>query len=157
LTDETTAENAAFWTSRLYEGIGKTMPMRFEEVTKARVVMTMEVDSRVHQPMGVLHGGASVVLAESAASTGANLNCAAGMAAMGQEINANHIRSKRTGTIRAVAEPLHVGRTSQVWTIVIRDEEEKLVCVSRCTLAVIPMPADADPGPMADLRKAIAP
>ena len=143
MDEETTAGNRDFWTSRLATVIGQAIPMRFEEVSKARVVMTMTVDSRVHQPMGVLHGGASVVLAESAASTGANLHCAPGMVALGQEINANHIRPKRDGILRAVAEPLHVGRTSQVWSVVIRDEQEKLVCVSRCTLAVVPAPADA--------------
>ena len=126
--------------ARLGSTIGQSIPMRFEEVAKERVVMTMEVDSRVHQPMGLLHGGASLVLAESAASTGANLHCAPGMVALGQEINANHIRGKRDGTLRATAEPLHVGRTSQVWSIMIRDEQERLVCVSRCTLAVVAAP-----------------
>ncbi len=129
------------WNERLNAVIGQAMPMRFEEVSRERVVMTMAVDSRVHQPMGLLHGGASVVLAESAASTGANLHCAPGMVALGQEINANHIRGKRDGMLRAIAEPLHVGRTSQVWSVLIRDEEERLVCVSRCTLAVVPAPA----------------
>jgi 1,4-dihydroxy-2-naphthoyl-CoA hydrolase len=129
------------WTERLNAVIGQAMPMRFEEVSPERVVMTMQVDSRVHQPMGLLHGGASVVLAESAASTGANLHCPKGMVALGQEINANHIRGVRDGTLRAVAEPLHVGRTSQVWSILIRDEDERLVCVSRCTLAVVPAPS----------------
>ena len=128
------------WNERLDAVIGQAMPMRFEEVSRERVVMTMQVDSRVHQPMGLLHGGASVVLAESAASTGANLHCAPGMVALGQEINANHLRGKADGTLRATAEPLHVGRTSQVWSILIRDEQERLVCVSRCTLAVIPAP-----------------
>ena len=128
------------WNERLNAVIGKAMPMRFEEVSRERVVMTMPVDSRVHQPMGLLHGGASVVLAESAASTGANLHCAPGMVALGQEINANHVRGVRDGTLRAVAEPLHVGRTSQVWSILIRDEQDRLVCVSRCTLAVVPAP-----------------
>ena len=126
------------WNARLDAVIGQGIPMRFEEVTPARVVMTMVVDSRVHQPMGLLHGGASLVLAESAASTGANLHCPPGMVALGQEINANHVRGKRDGTLRAIAEPLHVGRTSQVWSIAIRDEEGRLVCVSRCTLAVVP-------------------
>lgn len=130
------------WNERLDAVIGQAMPMRFEEVSPERVVMTMQVDARVHQPMGLLHGGASVVLAESAASTGANLHCAPGMVALGQEINANHIRGKRDGVLRAIAEPLHVGRTSQVWSILIRDEQERLVCVSRCTLAVVPTPND---------------
>jgi uncharacterized protein (TIGR00369 family) len=119
--------------------IGQGIPLRFEELTDERVVMTMIVDTRVHQPQGILHGGASVVLAESAASTGANRRCAPGMMAVGQEINANHLRAKRDGVLRAVAVPVHVGRTSQVWSIEIRDEAEKLVCISRMTLAVVPM------------------
>lgn len=133
-------EDIAYWNRRLESVIAQVIPMRFEQVSKSRVVMTMQVDSRVHQPMGVLHGGASVVLAESAASTGANLNCPDGMVALGQEINANHIRPKRDGILRAVAEPLHIGRASQVWAIDLRDEEGRLVCVSRCTLAVIAAP-----------------
>jgi uncharacterized protein (TIGR00369 family) len=109
-----------YWTGRIGGVIGQAIPMRFEEVSKERVVMTLEVDGRMHQPMGLLHGGVSVVLAESAASTGANLNCAPGMVALGQEINANHIRSIREGVLRAVAEPMHVGRSS---ISAIRDEQ----------------------------------
>lgn len=139
MPDEPT-EDVAYWNRRLESVIAQAIPMRFEEVSKSRVVMTLQVDSRVHQPMGVLNGGVSVMLAESAASTGANLNCPAGMVAMGQEINANHIRPKRDGILRAVAEPLHIGHTSQVWTIDLRDEEGRLVCVSRCTLAVVAAP-----------------
>jgi len=126
--------------ARMATVIGGALPLKFEEVSKDRVVMTMEIDHRVHQPMGVLHGGASVVLAESAASTGANLNCAEGMVALGQEINANHIRPKMSGIVRAVAVPVHIGRTSQVWTVDIRDEAGKLICTSRCTLSVVPRP-----------------
>jgi uncharacterized protein (TIGR00369 family) len=133
-------EDLAYWNQRLQDVIAQAIPMRFEHVSRSRVVMTMDVDSRVHQPMGVLHGGASVVLAESAASTGANLNCPDGMVALGQEINANHLRPKRDGILRAVAEPVHIGRASQVWSIDLRDEEGRLVCVSRCTLAVIAAP-----------------
>src|SRR6185295_15095585 len=115
-------------------------PLRFKHAAKDRVVMTMEVDQRTRQPMGVLHGGASMVLAESAASTGANLACPPGMVAVGQEINANHLRPKTEGVVTATATPVHIGRTSQVWSVEIRDEAGKLVCVSRCTLAVIPTP-----------------
>ena len=131
--------------ARMAAVIGGVLPIKFEEVSKDRVVMTMEIDHRVHQPMGVLHGGASVVLAESAASTGANLNCAEGMAALGQEINANHIRPKVSGVVRAVAVPVHIGRTSQVWIVEIRDEAGKLICTSRCTLAVIQRPPGMAP------------
>jgi uncharacterized protein (TIGR00369 family) len=123
-----------------------TLELHFEEITPERVIITMPVTKRVHQPFGVLHGGASVALAESAASIGANANCPDGMVAMGQEINANHLRPKSEGTLRAVATPVHVGRTSQVWSVEIRDEAEKLVCISRCTLAVVPAPTTAGRG-----------
>jgi len=128
----------AAWNRRMKSVIGGSIPIEFEHVAKDRVVATMVVDHRVHQPFGVLHGGASLVLAESVASVGAGLNCPEGMSAVGQEINANHVRAKRDGTVRAVAVPVHIGRTSQVWTIDIRDEEERLICISRCTLATVP-------------------
>ena len=128
------------WNRRMDAGIGSSIPMRFEEVTKERVVMTMPVDARVHQPFGLLHGGASMVLAESAASVGAGLNCPPGHVALGQAINGNHIRAKRDGTVRATAVPLHVGRRSQVWSVDIRDEAGALICVCRLTLAVVPAP-----------------
>jgi uncharacterized protein (TIGR00369 family) len=67
------------------------------------------------------------------------------MAALGQEINANHIRAKRDGIVRATALPVHIGRTSQVWTVDIRDEAGKLICTSRCTLAVVPLPPGLQP------------
>lgn len=102
------------WNGRLDSAIGQSIPMRFEHISIDRVVMTMPVDRRVHQPWGMLHGGASLVLAETAASTGAGLNCPEGMVAVGQEINANHIRPKTSGVVRAVATPIHIGRTSQV-------------------------------------------
>jgi uncharacterized protein (TIGR00369 family) len=119
----------------------ETLGLVFEEITSERVVISMAVTPRVHQPFGVLHGGASAALAESAASIGANANCPDGMIALGQEINANHLRPKSDGTLRAVAVPVHIGRRTQVWTVEIRDENEKLVCVSRCTLAVVPAQA----------------
>ncbi|HLO01946.1 MAG TPA: hotdog fold thioesterase [Symbiobacteriaceae bacterium] len=108
-------------------------------VEKERVVATMPVDHRTRQPFGLLHGGASVLLAETVASIGGQLNAPEGMAAVGMEINANHLRSKREGLVRATATPIHVGRTSSIWSIEIADEAGKLVCVSRCTIAFVPM------------------
>lgn len=145
--NETTSIDLEKLNERIRRVIGRAIPMRIEHVSRERVVITMEIDHRVHQPAGILHGGASLVLAESAASIGAGYNCPDGMMAVGQEINANHIRPKRDGVVRAVAEPLHVGRSSQVWSIEIRDEDENLVCVSRCTLAVVPLPEGASPLP----------
>jgi uncharacterized protein (TIGR00369 family) len=119
------------------KGVGKNLGIEFVELTPERVVATMPVDERHHQPLGYLHGGVSVVLAESVASTGAFLNCPPGKVAFGSEINASHVRPKRTGKLRAVGVPAHVGRRSQVWEVRITDEEDKTVCVSRCTVAIV--------------------
>ncbi len=115
-----------------------TLDMRVVESNPDRVVITMPVTAGHLQPRGYLHGGASVALAETAASYGASLNAADGMNVFGQEINANHIRSVRDGVLTAIATPIHVGRTSQVWQTMIRDERDRLICVSRCTIAVVP-------------------
>ena len=116
----------------------ETLEINVTEAAPGRVVATMPVTPRVHQPFGILHGGASVVLAETVASIGATVNLdMERQRAVGLEINANHLRSVRDGVLTAVATPVHRGRKTQVWGIEIRDEEEKLVCTSRCTLAVL--------------------
>ncbi|WP_266206007.1 PaaI family thioesterase [Pontibacter kalidii] len=98
----------------------------------------MPVDQRTHQPMGLLHGGASVVLAESLASMGAALQVdLTKKACVGLEINANHLRSAREGWVYGRATPIHVGRSTQVWETRITNEEGDLVCISRMTVAVI--------------------
>jgi uncharacterized protein (TIGR00369 family) len=118
--------------------LGGTLGIKVAEISKGRVVATMPVDQRHHQPLGLLHGGASVALAETVASIGAwYLVADENMVAVGQEINANHLRSVRSGQVRAVGECLHPGRTSQVWEIKIYDEAKFLICVSRCTLAIV--------------------
>lgn len=118
--------------------MAETLGMEIVELKPGRVVMSMPVDPRTHQPLGLLHGGASMALAETAASLGGWLLVSdQGKAVVGQEINANHLRSVRTGTVKAVAEVIHQGRTSQVWGIRIYDEAERMICISRCTLAVI--------------------
>jgi|SRR5699024_3356035 len=105
---------------------------------KERVEMTMPVDQRTHQPAGFLHGGASVALAETAASVGATLHVdLTDYDVFGIEINANHIKSKREGIVTAIATPLHVGGRTMVWNIEITDEEGKLICISRCTVGVV--------------------
>jgi len=109
----------------------------FEELTGERAVATMPVAARHHQPLGYLHGGASVVLAETVASAGATAGVLPERVAFGLEINANHVRPMREGTLRAVGERLHAGRTTQVWDVRITDEAGRLVCVSRCTLAIV--------------------
>jgi 1,4-dihydroxy-2-naphthoyl-CoA hydrolase len=111
------------------------------EATVDRVVATMPVQAKVHQPFGLLHGGASVALAETVASLGAYLNVMdSGMGAVGLEINANHLKGKRDGIVTATATPIHKGRSTHVWQVEIKDEAGKMVCVSRCTLAIVPAP-----------------
>ncbi|HSY07233.1 MAG TPA: hotdog fold thioesterase [Steroidobacteraceae bacterium] len=114
------------------------LDIRFTEVGPDFLCATMAVNEHTHQPMGVLHGGASVALAETVGSTAGNL-CVDSTreVCMGQEINANHLRPVRTGQVTATARPLHRGNRTQVWQIEIRDEQERLVCVSRITLAVV--------------------
>ncbi len=114
------------------------MGIKLSEATKDRVVATMPITSHHHQPMGYLHGGVSVLLAESVASWGSMLNIDTDrQAAFGLEINANHLRPKREGVLTAVAIPLHRGRTTHIWDIRITDENDKLVCISRCTVAIV--------------------
>lgn len=119
------------------ESLVKDLGIEYAETEPDRVVMKMPVDQRHVQPMGFLHGGASVVLAETVATVGAWLNCPEGKTAFGTEINASHLRPKREGTLIAVGKPVSVGSTNQVWEVQIRDEDDKPVCVSRCRLAVV--------------------
>ncbi|MGE6257568.1 hotdog fold thioesterase [Heyndrickxia sporothermodurans] len=113
--------------------------MEFVKVEKGKVVATMPVDERTRQPFGYLHGGASVALAETVASVGAAaIIDHEKEICFGLEINANHIRSKREGMVTAFAEAVHVGKSTHVWEIKIKDEEGKLICTSRCTMAVVP-------------------
>jgi 1,4-dihydroxy-2-naphthoyl-CoA hydrolase len=98
----------------------------------------MPVDARTRQPMGILHGGASVVLAETLASVAANLCVDRDRAyCVGQEVNANHLRSASEGYVTGVVRPFHLGRTSQVWGIEIRDDQGRPTCVARLTIAVV--------------------
>lgn len=101
---------------------------------------TMPVDARTHQPFGILHGGASVALAETLGSMAGNLTLDNTQhMVVGLEINANHIRAIREGVVTGTARALHVGRSTQVWEIRIEDEQARLVCISRITLAVVPV------------------
>lgn len=115
-----------------------SLGIEITELQKGKVVATMPVDDRTRQPFGLLHGGASVALAETVASVGAfELIDKENQAAVGLEINANHIRGKRDGVVTAVGTVIHQGKTTMVWDIKITDEEENLICISRCTIAVI--------------------
>jgi 1,4-dihydroxy-2-naphthoyl-CoA hydrolase len=99
---------------------------------------TMPVDERTRQPMGILHGGASAVLAETLGSSAASMCLDLSKEyCVGLDINANHIRAVRSGTVTGVAKPLHIGRSTHVWEINIVDEKQRLVCISRLTMAIL--------------------
>lgn len=118
-------------------GLADRLGIKIAELTPQRVIATMPVTPDHHQPLGYLHGGASVALAETVASIGAFFNCPPGKATFGLEINANHIRPKRDGVVTAIGAPLHIGKSTQVWEVRIVDEQERLICISRCTIAVV--------------------
>ncbi|MCE7032285.1 hotdog fold thioesterase [Lysobacter sp. GX 14042] len=98
---------------------------------------TMPVDQRTLQPYGLLHGGASVLLAETLGSSAGNLCVPPGQVCVGLEINANHVRAVRGGQVTGTAHPVHIGGRTQVWEIRIHDERDRLCCISRLTLAVV--------------------
>ncbi|MFB2829774.1 hotdog fold thioesterase [Aeromonas jandaei] len=107
---------------------------------------TMPVDHRTHQPLGMLHGGASVVLAETLGSLAANMAVGPDSYCVGLEVNANHLRAKREGVVTGRCSPLHLGATTQVWQIEIRDERGRLLCTSRLTMAVLKHKRGKDSG-----------
>ena len=117
----------------------EALGIRFTELGDGVLRATMPVDRRTHQPYGLLHGGASVALAETLGSS-AGMLMAGENAVVGLEINANHLRAVRQGMVTGSARPLHLGRSTQVWQIDIADEGGKPVCISRVTLAVLPRP-----------------
>lgn len=117
----------------------ETLGIRLTAIGDDWLQGTMPVDHRTHQPFGLLHGGASVVLAETLGSTAAMLTLdPAREVAVGLDINANHVRGVRSGSVTGTARMLHLGRTTQVWEIRIESEEGALVCISRLTMAVVP-------------------
>ena len=116
--------------------------MRWEEIGPDYLVASMPVDHRTMQPYGLLHGGASVALAETIGSVGAHMSVnPEKFIAVGMEVNANHIRSVREGRVFGKAKPLHRGASSQVWEIRIEDHRGKLVCISRLTVAILKRPS----------------
>jgi len=123
--------------------LADTIDIHVTEIGPDFLRASMPVSPRTHQPMGVLHGGASVALAETVGSLAANMCVDQTLyVCMGQEINANHIRPVSSGIVTATARPYHIGKRSHVWGIEIRDAQEKLVCVSRLTMAVLDRPKD---------------
>lgn len=109
----------------------------FSEIGPDFLRGTMPVDGRTRQPYGLLHGGASVALAETLGSTAGGMCVGADEGVVGIEINANHLKGVREGLVTGTARALHLGRSTQVWEIRIEDESGQLVCISRLTLAVI--------------------
>ena len=119
--------------------IANHLGIEFTEIGTDYIVAKMPVDHRTHQPFGILHGGASVVLAETLGSIASYL-CLKDprkQHAVGLEINANHIRSVKEGYVYGRVTPIHVGRSTQIWEIKISNEENKLVCISRLTVAIV--------------------
>lgn len=126
--------------SMLKNTLMEALGMEVIEANPKEVTIRMPVDKRTHQPMGFLHGGANVALAESAASIGAFLNIdQEKYQVFGVEINANHIKSVRDGYVKGTASPVHIGKNTMVWEIKISNESEELICLSRCTIGVVPI------------------
>lgn len=120
------------------KNIVSLLGIRFTEWDESSLTAMMPVDERTHQPWGVLHGGASVVLAESIGSYASSFVVDPDkLRVVGQEINANHLRPVSSGFVTGVCKPVHLGRTSHVWDIRIYNEAKKLVCITRLTTAVI--------------------
>ncbi len=118
--------------------MGETLSMIFINVGDDFIEATMPVNKHTHQPYGLLHGGASAALAETVGSVASSLCIDTDkQICVGIEINCNHVRGKKSGIVTARAEPLHIGATTHVWDIKIRDEREKLICVSRLTVAIL--------------------
>jgi 1,4-dihydroxy-2-naphthoyl-CoA hydrolase len=119
--------------------LAKVLGMETIEASADHMVMQLPITDRVLQPFGLLHGGATVALCETVASVGTWLGIDQDESlAVGLEINANHLRPVREGVITAEGIPIHRGRTTWVWDIRVRDEQERLIAISRCTIAVVP-------------------
>ncbi len=115
----------------------KHLAIEFTEIGEDFLCARMPVDSRTQQPMGLLHGGASVTLAETLGSTAANLCLDPSRHyALGLEINANHIKGVTNGFVYGTTRPVHIGKTTHIWSVEIKDEDNRLICISRITLAV---------------------
>lgn len=118
------------------------LDIKLVSATKEKVVATMPIGPNQRQQLGYLHGGISITLAESLASLGSVLNIdTARQTAFGLEINASHLRSRREGMVTGTATPIRIGRTTHVWDVRITDEDEKLICIVRCTIAIVDRPS----------------
>jgi len=120
-----------------YHDIHELLGVEVREASPDRVVMALPVTAKVHQPYGILHGGVSALLAESAASYGAGMSAGADRRVVGIELNASHLRALRDGTLIATATPVRKGRTVQVWQVLLTDDTGREICIARCTLSVM--------------------
>ncbi len=137
--DEELRNNFEYILSLREKSMGTVMGIHYMKISKTELIAEMPVNDNTIQPMGILHGGASVALAETLSSIGAWLNVnIEKQIAVGIEINANHVRSVPLGqTVTGTAKPIHIGSQTQVWETRITNETGKLVCISRCTLAIL--------------------
>ncbi|MAB25006.1 MAG: esterase [Pseudomonadales bacterium] len=124
------------------EDINTLLDVRIEDYGDDWITASMPVDKRTHQPYGILHGGASVVLAESLGSMASYLCIdSSRFYCVGLEVNANHLKAVKSGRVTAIAKPVHLGRTTHVWDIRLSNEEGALTCIARLTMAVVPVKA----------------
>ena len=123
------------------ENVHSLLGVEVVEVNADKVVMQVDVGPKVHQPYGILHGGVSALLAESAASFGGALNVQPDQIVVGTELNCSHLRSMTSGVLTATATPVRKGRRVQVWAINLTDQDGRQICVARCTLQVLDAPA----------------
>lgn len=128
-------------------GVHATLDISVVEASPDKVVVQMPVTPRVHQPYGIVHGGISALLAESAASLGAGISVPPGHQVVGIELNASHLRAVRHGMLTATATPVRKGRTVQVWAISLTDQAGRRTCEARCTLSVLRGASHLEPGP----------
>ncbi len=124
-------------------GVHAALDIEVVELSAERAVVRVAITDKVHQPYGILHGGVSALLAESAASMGGSHAVAPGKIVVGTELNCSHLRSISSGTLTATATPIRIGRTIHVWGIDLTDESGRLICVARCSLAVLDAPTGA--------------
>ena len=136
----TTLPDLAYLNAMRKNSICEVLDITFDAFDDNSITASMVVDHRTHQPFGLLHGGASVVLAETLGSM-ASYMCIdqKQFYCVGIEVNANHLRGVRSGRVSAVARPVHRGRTTHVWDIRLTDDSGKLTCISRLTIAVVPL------------------
>jgi uncharacterized protein (TIGR00369 family) len=129
--------------SPLQPNIHELLEIETVLVSPEKVVMSVEVGHQVHQPYGILHGGVSALLAESAASIGGSVSVGPDEIVVGTELNCSHLRSMSSGTLTATATPVRKGRRVHVWTIDLTDDQDRLICVARCSLQVLKAPEAA--------------